>query len=139
MCDYSISSAVKTRKAVKGDKLVTANFGSTRGFGDLDPTHEAVVAVCLVPGTEIAFDKPVRAILSYNVSDPDQVLPSVAKFTQVDKDHQGRHHDAIEFADGTRVLLTHLREGQRATVLQLPAEPKNEAETQEQRRVEYAG
>lgn len=139
MCDYSISSAVKTRKAVKGDKLVTANFGVTRGFGDLNPTHDEPVAVCLIPGTEIAFDEPVRSSITHDVSDPHQVLPSVATFTQVDKDHQGRHHDAIEFKDGTRVLLTFLREGQRATVLQLPAEPKNEAETQKQRRVEYAG
>ena len=33
-------------------------------------------------------------------------------------------HDALEFPDGQVVLLTHLREGQRATVLQLPAQPK---------------
>jgi hypothetical protein len=34
------------------------------------------------------------------------------------------HHDALEFPDGQVVLLTHLREGQSATVLQLPAQPK---------------
>jgi hypothetical protein len=31
------------------------------------------------------------------------------------------HHDALEFADGKVVLVTRLREGQQATVLQLPA------------------
>jgi hypothetical protein len=31
------------------------------------------------------------------------------------------HHDALEFADGKVVLVTRLREGQKATVLQLPA------------------
>jgi hypothetical protein len=31
-----------------------------------------------------------------------------------------RHHDAIEFPDGGRVLVTQLSEGQRVTVLQLP-------------------
>src|SRR2546427_3401917 len=31
------------------------------------------------------------------------------------------HHDALEFPDGQIVLLTRLCEGQRATVLQLPA------------------
>ena len=31
-----------------------------------------------------------------------------------------RHHDAIEFPDGSHVLVTQLCEGQRATVLQLP-------------------
>jgi hypothetical protein len=31
------------------------------------------------------------------------------------------HHDALEFPDGQVVLVTRLCEGQRATVLQLPA------------------
>jgi hypothetical protein len=31
------------------------------------------------------------------------------------------HHDALEFPDGQVVLLSRLCEGQRATVLQLPA------------------
>ena len=39
-------------------------------------------------------------------------------------DNPCTHHDALEFPDGQVVLLTHLREGQRATVLQLPAQPK---------------
>ena len=34
---------------------------------------------------------------------------------------QVNHHDALEFPDGEMVLLTHLMEGQQATVLQLPA------------------
>jgi hypothetical protein len=34
------------------------------------------------------------------------------------------HHDALEFPDGQVVLITHLREGQRAAVLQLPAQAK---------------
>jgi hypothetical protein len=38
-------------------------------------------------------------------------------------DNPCTHHDALEFPDGQIVLLTHLREGQRATVLQLPAQP----------------
>ncbi|MFZ0506113.1 MAG: hypothetical protein WAM44_20475 [Chthoniobacterales bacterium] len=33
------------------------------------------------------------------------------------------HHDALEFPDGKFVLLTTLKPGQQATVLQLPAEP----------------
>jgi hypothetical protein len=40
-------------------------------------------------------------------------------------DNPCTHHDALEFPDGQIVLVTHLREGQRATVLQLPAQPKN--------------
>jgi hypothetical protein len=49
------------------------------------------------------------------------------------------HHDALEFPDGQIVLLTFLSEGQQATVLQLPAEPKTEAEIRVQRRVVYTG
>ncbi len=55
-------------------------------------------------------------------------------------DHKGQlhvHHDALEFPDGTCVLLTHLREGQEATVLQLPAPPKTPAEEAAHRRVIY--
>ena len=37
------------------------------------------------------------------------------------------HHDALEFPDGQVVLLTRLCEGQRATVLQLPATARPEA------------
>ena len=40
------------------------------------------------------------------------------------------HHDALEFPDGQVVLLTVLDEGQQATVLQLPAEPKTAAEAE---------
>jgi hypothetical protein len=43
----------------------------------------------------------------------------------VNTDNPCTHHDALEFPDGQVVLLTHLREGQRATVLQLPAQAKN--------------
>jgi hypothetical protein len=49
----------------------------------------------------------------------------VARFRQVNMDNPCTHHDALEFPDGQIVLVTHLREGQRATVLQLPAQPKN--------------
>src|SRR6266487_3696844 len=42
------------------------------------------------------------------------------------------HHDALEFPDGEVVLLTNLLEGQRATVLQLPATPRVKVEVEEQ-------
>ena len=51
-----------------------------------------------------------------------------AIFRQINKDQPRMHHDALEFPDGTSVLLTDLREGQEATVLQLPAQPKTPAE-----------
>jgi hypothetical protein len=49
------------------------------------------------------------------------------------------HHDALEFPDGRTVLLTLLGEGQAASVLQLPAQPKTEAEAREQERVGFVG
>jgi hypothetical protein len=44
-----------------------------------------------------------------------------------------------EFRDGRCVLLTSLVEGQEATVLQLPAQPKTPAEEAAQKRVAYVG
>ena len=48
------------------------------------------------------------------------------------------HHDALEFPDGKMVLLSHLLEGQEATVLQLPAQPATAAEIKAQEPV-FAG
>jgi hypothetical protein len=44
----------------------------------------------------------------------------VGKFNAIDPHVRERHHDAIEFPDGSYVLVTQLCEGQRVTVLQLP-------------------
>ena len=44
-----------------------------------------------------------------------------------------------EFRDGRCVLLTSLVEGQEATVLQLPAQPKTPVEEATQKRVAYIG
>jgi hypothetical protein len=76
------------------------------------------MAVCLLPGTELAFDKEIRwetgMLLSWRLGH------RVAKFRQVDKDRSNVHHDTLELPDGKTVLLTHLCKGQLATVLQLP-------------------
>jgi hypothetical protein len=47
----------------------------------------------------------------------------LARFRQVDVHIRHMHHDALEFADGTIVLVARLVQGQRATVLQLPSVP----------------
>jgi hypothetical protein len=44
-----------------------------------------------------------------------------AIFRQVNRGSPNVHHDALEFPDGQIVLLTLLKAGQQATVLQLPA------------------
>jgi hypothetical protein len=119
MCDYSLHN-VPARPAQVGDKIVTTTFRntSTRGFAALENTS---MAVCLVPGTELAFEQEAEY---------DPVLPflrrrkagsSLARFRQINTEQPNVHHDAVEFPSGKIVLLTCLSQGQRATVLQLPA------------------
>ena len=60
---------------------------------------------------------------------------TTATFLQVNKDNPRTQDDALEFSDGRMVLLTHLLEGQEATVLQLPAQPVTAAETKAQKRI----
>jgi hypothetical protein len=137
MCDYSILN-VRSRAANVGDKLTTRNFGSgTRGFA---APEDATTAVCLLPGTELAFAEEITISTAGLLFDRKRSTGcKTAIFRQVDKDTPHRHHDALEFPDGDMVLLTCLCEGQRATVLQLPAKPTTAAETEEQRRAAYTG
>ena len=61
MCDYSLHG-VRARPAKVGEKLVTYNFGTgTRGFA---APEDCSVAVCVLPGTELAFETPVGAFLT---------------------------------------------------------------------------
>lgn len=76
------------------------------------------VAVCLLPGTELAFEQDVKYDQGWIWSRTTSFR--VAKFGVVEPNVPYRHHDAIEFPDGSNVLVTLLVEGQRATVLQLP-------------------
>jgi hypothetical protein len=62
-----------------------------------------------------------------------------AIFRQINKEKVAAHHDALEFPDGQIVLLTSLSEGQQATVLQLPAEPKCADDLEKQKRAAYVG
>ena len=117
MCDYSMH-AVASRPAQVGETLITTTFRgtSTRGFAsEADPG----VAVCMLPGTELAFEEEVKYDNRWIWTRTTDWR--VGKFNQIDPDVPYRHHDAIEFADGRSVLVTQLREGQRVTVLQLPA------------------
>ena len=119
MCDYSLH-LVASRPARVGDKLVSTRFPetTTRGFASVG---EPNVAVCLLPGTELAFAKQVQCetgILSWRLGH------TVAVVREINKRQSNVHHDALEFPDGKIVLLTHLCEGQHATVLQLPALPR---------------
>jgi hypothetical protein len=116
MCDYSIVAA-KTRPAKVDDKLTVRQFGwSTKGFA---ASENAGVAVCLLPGTELSFAGEVskEGLFPWIKS---IVRHRTAIFRKINPDRPSVHHDALEFPDGQIVLLTFLKQGQQATVLQLP-------------------
>jgi hypothetical protein len=135
MCDFSLQS-VRSRPAKVGDKLVTRDFGTgTRGFAAID---DLTMAVCLLPGTELTF-AGVVACLPPSLLDwkMETIKYPTAIFRRVNNDRAIAHHDALEFPDGRIVLLTLLREGQAAAVLQLPAPAKGEVEMRKQERVSF--
>jgi hypothetical protein len=121
MCDYSLHH-VATRPAKIEDKLVTTKFNNsiTRGFAAVGQPN---VAVCLLPGTEIAFNENVECepLFGVGILPNKKIEQRLARFRQINMDNAVAHHDALEFPDGQVVLLTRLCESQRATVLQLPA------------------
>ena len=131
MCDYSLHN-VKSRPAKVGDKHVTRDFGTgTHGFS---ASEDASIAVCVRPGTELSFAREVTFSATGLSGWWDKVINhKTAIFRQVNKEKIAAHHDALEFPDGRIVLLTCLHEGQQATVLQLPAEPKTLVEFEAQR------
>ena len=131
MCDYSLH-LLTSRPAKVGDKLISTKFNNsiTRGFAEIE---DLSVPVCLLPGTEIAFEKDIieyrHALL------PNRKLAEkVARFRQINIDNPNTHHDGLEFPNGQIVLLNRLCEGQHATVLQLPAVPRIVSEAKEQKR-----
>jgi hypothetical protein len=123
MFDSSLH-AVASRPAKAGDRLVSTKFANsvTRGFAAIG---EPTIAVCLLPGTELAFEQEVAS--KHFLGD---LLPrsrfgklgtKVARFCQLKAGQPHVHHDALEFPNGLIMRVTRLRTGQRAKVLQLPA------------------
>jgi hypothetical protein len=118
MCDFSLH-AIRSRPAKVGDKLTTRMFNlGTTGFC---APEDNGMAVCLLPGTELSFADEVRRANNWPWN--GLIRYKTAVFRQINKSNRCTHHDALEFPDGQLVLLTLLMAGQRATVLQLPAEP----------------
>src|SRR5229473_2662374 len=121
MCDYSLHH-VASRPAKIEDKLIVTKFNGsiTRGFAAVGEPH---VAVCLLPGTEVAFEENVECepLFGIGILPNKKISQRLARFRQINLDNAVTHHDALEFPDGQIVLLTRLCEGQCATVLQLPA------------------
>ncbi len=116
MCDYSLEF-VASRPAKIGDKLVSTKFGEsvTRGFAAVGV--ESNIAVCLLPGTEIAFEQEVE--YRHSLLPNQKTAQKVARFRRVNMDKAKMHH----------------AEGQFATVLQLPAAPRVAKETDERQHV----
>jgi hypothetical protein len=118
MCDYSLKH-LASRPAKVGDKLVTTWFGQglTGGFCAVG---EPRVAVCVQPGTELAFEREIESLAAFRLFPPRKLGASVARFQRVNERVPTMHHDALELPGGQTVLLTSLREGQHALVIQLP-------------------
>ncbi|MGA2314295.1 MAG: hypothetical protein ABSF87_18370 [Xanthobacteraceae bacterium] len=113
---------------------MTTKFNNTltRGFAAVGEPH---VAVCLLPGTEVAFEREVERERVFKLfRNKKFIKEKVARFRQINLEQPHVHHDALEFPDGQIVLLTRLREGQHATVLQLPASPRATNEAEQQKR-----
>ena len=91
--------------------------------------------MCLLPGTEVAFEREVECEHVFKVFRSQKLISEkVARFRQINMEEKNAHHDALEFPDGQVVLLTRLCEGQHATVLQLPASPRATNEAEQQKR-----
>jgi hypothetical protein len=118
MCDYSLEH-VASRAAITSDRLVTTSFPNaiTPGFASVDDRN---TAVCLKPGTELAFDNVPFYGRGWRFWQR-KASGMVARFRQINLGNPHMHHDAIEFADGTIVTVASLLPGQFATVLQLPS------------------
>src|SRR3974377_799335 len=98
MCDYSLHH-VKSRPAKVGDKLTTHDFNTgTRGFA---ASEDANMAVCVLPGTELAFARAVscrpRGVFGWKAG---IVNHTTAIFRQVNKDNPITHHETLEFPHG---------------------------------------
>lgn len=118
MCDYSLH-AVASRPAEASEVLVSTKFLGTHTRGFASPA-EPTVAVCLRPGTEIAFERTAYAegtIFRKNIG------AKLARFRQIDLDKPAQHHDALEFSNGKIVKVTDLVVGQHVRIVQLPADP----------------
>ena len=123
MCDYSLQH-VASRPAKIEDKLVVTEFDNsiTRGFAAVGKPH---VAVCLLPGTEIAFEANVECKPSFGIG----ILPNkkieqrLARFRQIDIDNPVMHHDALGWASDPAHPSVRRSTSNRTAVARRPAYP----------------
>jgi hypothetical protein len=117
MCDYSMH-AIKNRKAVVGDKIKTSIFNghSSPGIESCAP-GEAMMAICLIPGTGIEFDRPV----TYRKNGYAMMVSDyrTAKYVHIPN---ASYSDHLKFPDGSLILIAYLAPGQTGTVAYVPEE-----------------
>ena len=111
MCDYSLEH-VASRPAKVGDRLTTTRFKNpytmfspTVGFCAVD---EPDTAVCLLPGTEIAFDQEIEIPGAFWMR--RRIGAKLGRFRRVQEDTPYTHHDALQLPDGRTLMLTTLCE-----------------------------
>ena len=90
MCDYSLE-LIRSRPAKAGDKLASTSFPNTptRGFAAAD---DRSVAVCLLPGTELSFEKEIRCegvIFSWTPGHKVAKLPALSSVAMHDTGWKG--------------------------------------------------
>src|SRR5437763_8040827 len=129
MCDYSLHH-VASPPAKVSDKLMTMALARsrTRGFaavGELGAKlviHDRPpnVAVCLLPGTDLACNDEVRYDRAFRLFGKGRIKHKVARFREIEMNDPHVHYDALEFPNGQVLKVTRLVAGQSATVLQLP-------------------
>lgn len=117
MCDYSLH-AIRNRLAEEGENLVVQQF-STNSKGLASPsgflaTQEQECAVCIPPGAKLRMRGIPRHIRrQYNVGRTEDV-------TFVELDVRVNHYrDAVEFRNGSKVLINSLDPGIQFAVLSL--------------------
>ena len=91
MCDYSLH-VVSSRPAKLAETIVTTKFRGTRTRGFTSP-EDSATAVCLRPGTEVAFEGDVYAE-SWFFGMPRKVRDRLARFRQINTGNREQHHDA---------------------------------------------
>jgi hypothetical protein len=121
MCNYSRRFA-RSRAAQIGDTLIITSFRGRCGFAAIDDER---IGICLQPGTELAFDKPVDAISFFGRWFSRWMSKgrprTVAQFQQGNS--HGSRHDLLEFPDGHCERVARLYRGQTVKVLQVPPLP----------------
>lgn len=118
MCVYSVN-AERTRKASRGQKVVTHDFGHTIGFAAENDRDEVKAAICLFAGSELSFRDRPHYFRDFERHEPARAHHRDATVRQINAGFG--IEDAVEFPDGFVLPLRQLKIGQAAKVLSIAA------------------